>query len=108
METLIYFILGLVMGIAMMQIKIKSLKKENKALRGGGLNIVEQQAGEKADHKKQILEYIAGKESITNDDVEKLLGVSDSTVQRYFDELVADGKIKRNGETGKGVFYTKA
>lgn len=33
METIIYFILGLVMGVVMMKIKIRGLEKENKDLR---------------------------------------------------------------------------
>ncbi len=44
---------------------------------------------------------------ITNDEVEKLLHVSDSTATRYLAILKKEGKIKQNGKTGKWVYYTK-
>ena len=37
--------------------------------------------------------------SITNDRVEKLLHVSDSTAQRYLMQLVKEGRLKRSGAT---------
>ena len=43
-----------------------------------------------------------------DNDVENLLGVSDATAERYLNELEAEGKVKQTGETGRGVFYTKA
>jgi len=71
-------------------------------------NLIQKQAKEKAEHKQKILEMFASKDKIVNDDVQRLLGVSDKTVQRYFNELQSEGKIKQSGETGRGVFYTKA
>ena len=47
----------------------------------------------------------AGK--ITNDEVEKLLHVSDATATRYLSALEKEGKIKQVGKTGKAVTYTK-
>lgn len=44
---------------------------------------------------------------ITNDEVEKFLHVSDATATRYLSQLEKEGKIKQEGKTGKGVFYTK-
>ena len=35
--------------------------------------------------------------TIKNDDVEKLLRVSDSTAQRYLGQLVREGKLRRVG-----------
>lgn len=63
-----------------------------------------QQALEKLRfRKKSRLEKIVAlaqkKGSIVNDDVEKLLKVSDSTAQRYLGELVTTGKLKRSGST---------
>ncbi|MEK7107474.1 MAG: DeoR family transcriptional regulator [Patescibacteria group bacterium] len=43
--------------------------------------------------------------SIGNDDVEKLLRVSDATVSRYLSELVRDGKLKRAGHA-KAIRYS--
>jgi len=44
---------------------------------------------------------------ITNDEVEKLLHVSDATATRYLSALEKEGKIKQLGKTGTGVVYTK-
>ena len=44
---------------------------------------------------------------ITNDEVEKLLHVSDATATRYLSALEKEGKIKQVGKTGMGVVYTK-
>lgn len=56
---------------------------------------------------EKIMTLFDTKEKITNDDVEKLLHVSDATALRYLKELVKQGKIKRIGTTGAGVEYTK-
>ena len=44
---------------------------------------------------------------ITNDEVEKLLHVSDATATRYLSQLEQEGKIKQSGKTGKGVSYSR-
>ena len=61
-------------------------------------------------HKKleKILAEIEKHGKITNDQVEKLLHVSDATATRYLSELEKEGKIKQVGKTGKAVTYTKA
>lgn len=45
---------------------------------------------------------------VTNDDVEKLLHVSDATAARYLSELEREGKVKQGGKEGRGVVYIKA
>src|SRR3989338_1027436 len=57
---------------------------------------------------EKILAAIAAKGSITNDEVEKLLHVSDATATRYLAQLEKEGKISQIGKTGKSVKYTKA
>lgn len=42
--------------------------------------------------------------SITNDDVEKLVRVSDSTASRYLRELVATGRLRRSGSTSQTTY----
>ena len=86
------------------------------------------QIEEKKENKKSILKLLEKKDpnpsemdgqdpnsslmnwqgKITNNEVEKLLGVSDSTVGRYLDELEEEGKIKQIGKTGHTVYYIKA
>ena len=60
-------------------------------------------------HKKleKILEALTVKGKITNDEVEKLLHVSDATATRYLSELEKEGKIQQVGKTGKAVEYTR-
>ena len=45
----------------------------------------------------KILALAAKKDRIKNDDVEKLLRVSDSTAQRYLGQLVKEGRLRRVG-----------
>lgn len=56
---------------------------------------------------EKILTALQKKNHITNDEVEKLLHVSDATATRYLEALVKQGKIKKIGTTGKAVTYTK-
>ena len=55
----------------------------------------------------KIMEVLTTKDKVTNDEVEKLLHVSDATATRYLSALEKDGKIKQVGKTGMGVVYTK-
>lgn len=54
-----------------------------------------------------IMELLEVKEKITNDDVQNVLGVADSTATKYLDELENQNLIIQNMETGRGVYYTK-
>ena len=60
-------------------------------------------------HKKleKILQALNTKGKITNDEVEKLLHVSDATATRYLSALEKEGKIQQVGKTGKAVEYTR-
>jgi hypothetical protein len=71
-------------------------------------DLIGEQGRAKQEHLDKIIKLFDSKDKVMNDDVEKLLGVSDKTVQRYFNELESQGKIKQVGETGKGVYYIKA
>ena len=52
----------------------------------------------------KILQLAAKKGRIKNDDVEKLLKVSDSTAQRYLNQLVLEGKLRRSGPAQNAVY----
>ena len=54
----------------------------------------------------KIMNLFAKQTNINNNDVQKLLYVSDATATRYLNILKTEGKIKQNGKTGKGVLYT--
>lgn len=55
----------------------------------------------------KITELLSKKDKISNDDVQKLLYVSDATATRYLSILEKENKIAQAGRTGKSVFYTK-
>jgi len=75
-----------------------------KGARGDGGLIARQQA-EKKENKRKIREFMQGKDTITNNEVEKLLGVSDSTATRYLDELENEKVLEQVGKTGRSVLY---
>lgn len=72
--------------------------------RNGGLLVG--QAKKKAENKEKILEFMRENKRVANNDIEKLLGVSDATATRYLDELEKEGKITQHGKIGHAVFYT--
>ncbi len=47
----------------------------------------------------------SGQAQITNDDVQRALGVSDTTAADYLSALEAQGKIRQVGGTGHAVHY---
>lgn len=53
----------------------------------------------KRARQEKIVALAVKKRSIANDDVEKLLRVSDATATRYLAELVRQGRLKRSGAT---------
>jgi len=55
----------------------------------------------------RLFQEITTKGKISNDEMEKLLHVSDATATRYLEILEKEGKIKQVGKTGRGVSYTK-
>ena len=55
----------------------------------------------------KIMTLFLKKQNITNDEVEKLLHVSDATATRYLSALEKENKIKQSGRTGKAVSYSK-
>lgn len=73
-------------------------------LLGKARNAIQSRKRKKLD---QILILLTKQKQVTNDEVEKLLHVSDSTATRYLEILEKENKIQQQGKTGKGVFYTK-
>jgi len=63
------------------------------------------QVKKKQENKVKILEFLRSNEKIRNNDVEKLLGVSDTTATRYLNELEKEQKIKQIGTVGHAVYY---
>jgi len=68
-------------------------------------------ASKKRDMEESLAKlekHIAGMSGkIKNNDVEKLLGVSDATAERYLQEMENRGLLKQIGTTGKHTHYEK-
>lgn len=61
----------------------------------------------KRKKRDKIMEMLTTKTKITNDEVEKLLHVSDATATRYLSALEKEGKIIQVGKQGKNVLYIR-
>ena len=67
--------------------------------------LVAEQSKKKQENKEKILAFLRASEKVVNNDIEKLLGVSDSTATRYLDELEKEQKVRQIGITGNAVYY---
>ncbi len=68
----------------------------------------EERSKNKVQHKKEIMTlFSTGGTRITNDDVQKLVNVSDATATRYLEELEQEKLITQVGREGKYVYYEK-
>ena len=62
---------------------------------------------EKQKNKKKIVEHMQANLKITNNDVEKLTGVSDATAERYLNELEQEGVLRQIGK-GRYSHYIRS
>ena len=98
MDKIIIFVVGALVGGFLVWV----VKRRKSGF--AGFNLKRQQA--KKEGKKKILKLLKDKTSISNNDVEKLLGVSDATATNYLQELENEGKIVQIGKTGRSVSYS--
>jgi len=70
-----------------------------------GRGAVERRQAEKDVNINKLREYLSGKKTVTNDEIERFLGVSDSTVTRYMDELEKESFVEQVGSEGRHVYY---
>ena len=76
------------------------------ARRNTNAGFIAKQMEQKSENKKKILEFVQANGKIQNNDVEKLVGVSNATAERYLDELENGEKLIQHGAIGQSVFYT--
>ncbi|MCA9361415.1 hypothetical protein KC845_02555 [Candidatus Kaiserbacteria bacterium] len=55
--------------------------------------------------KDKIMIKAKAEGRITNDGVEELFCIGDTTASRYLNQLVDENKLKKIGNTGRGVYY---
>ncbi|HJN62906.1 MAG: DUF977 family protein [Candidatus Pacebacteria bacterium] len=67
---------------------------------------ISEQSKKKQENKDKVFAFVQKNREIKNSDVERLLGVSDATAERYLNELEKEGKITQHGKIGQNVFYT--
>lgn len=70
------------------------------------IGLISKQSKTKAKNIEKVLDFVRENGKIKNDDVEKLVGVSNATAERYLNELEKQGKIEQHGVIGQNVFYT--
>ncbi len=117
--NIVYLIFSLIIGFLLgWFLKPREISKKEKVLptiENAPLDSsVEHQTGqgytsESMEQKQKNLEkiraYIKTRDQVTNNAIENLLGVSDTTTERYLDELENEGLIKQVGKTGQSVYY---
>lgn len=107
MNQVSIFILGVVVGAGAVYFvffiwrKNRGKGKELEKLK----EINEREAREREEKLAKVLDYFSGRERVSNNDIENLLGISDATAERYLQELEKRGKIRQVGEAGKYVYY---
>jgi Fic family protein len=104
--SIIVLLLIVIFGVILVGGLIWAVKEDYKDTSQKNPNLIEKQAQKKAEHLEKIKEFIKGKETVVNNDIQKFLGVSDATATRYLDELEKQGILRQNGER-KGVYYEK-
>jgi len=72
----------------------------------GKSGLISEQGEKKAENKQKILVFVQEHGKIQNNDVEKVVGVSNATAERYLDELEKEGKLTQHGTIGQSVYYT--
>lgn len=65
----------------------------------------EERAREKEANLARTLELFKSDNEVTNNDVERALAISNTSAERYLDELEERGKIEQVGNTGRAVIY---
>ena len=65
-----------------------------------------EQSPRSLEQETRVMELFESQIKIRNDDVQKLLNVSDATATRVLDRLEQTGKIAAHGKT-KNTFYTQ-
>ncbi len=68
-------------------------------------DLISGQAKKKPENKEKILEFLRENKKVANNDIEKLLDVSDATATRYMNELEKEQKVRQIGKTGNAVYY---
>ena len=108
---MIYFIIGLGVGIIgtyfVMRTQLLDSARSKKDAKEIDTSAIDEDLAVKHQNLQKMREFITTKDRVTNDDIQKLLNVSDATATRYLDELEKEGLIRQIGKEGKYTYYNK-
>lgn len=108
MYYFLFFVLGLVVAFGIWKVMQKvqgnnlSVPPEAGHLPSAGEKGALMNAEQIKQHQENLAKIVSelqGKGQATNMDIQKLLGVTDTTVVRYMNELEKDGKVEQVGKT---------
>ena len=102
MSGILYVLVGFILGIMIVWLMTKG--RNNSVMSS---KLIEEKMAEKARNREKLMNYLSDKEKVANDEVEKLLGVSNATAERYLDELEKEGALRQVGRVGRKVYYKK-
>ena len=100
------YIILVVVGLIGVWLGMRLCRERNEKRLNTLQKINQKRQKEKLESKIKILELFNKKNRITNDDVEKLLKVSDATATNYLDELEKEDKVIQHGGSKRDTFYT--
>lgn len=103
MSGIIVFSLGLLIGAIVVYFAMRN-RRAACELHGVAVH-AEKQQSEKQARKERIIQIIKEKGIVVNNDIEKALGVTDTTATNYLQELEREGRIEQIGERGRFVSY---
>ena len=117
MDKIVVFLIGAVLGGFLFWIFSRRATKQHSDILknvgmsgrggGGGGDLIEKQAEKRGQNMEKLIVYLADKSRVSNNDVEKFLGVSDASAERYLQELEKEGILRQVGKKGGWIYYEK-
>jgi len=101
MDIFFTLIIGIVLGFLLAKL---TTKKPQPRLSGGQPQPTPKEK-EIEDRTQKIITYIREKGEVSNDDIQALLGIADSTATKYLQQLEDKALITQVGEQGRHVKY---
>ncbi|MBU1179800.1 DUF977 family protein [Patescibacteria group bacterium] len=103
--TIIIFLVGIALGGVLAWIITKKSCAQDCKPQKQYVSTLQSQ--KKTENKQKILNLLQTQTKITNNDAEKMLKVSNTTAERYLNQLEKEGKIKQIGKTGRYTYYKR-
>lgn len=101
MAVLLSFFVGILVGALVVYLLLRKSKTSGSSIAA----YTDQRSNEKQNRKERIITFLKEKGTITNNDVEKLLGIADATATKYLQELEREDRIEQIGTHGRFVRY---